>query len=64
MLRLCSCGFATADPDWFEGHLFEHPGHQERTRLPAADVARKPGACAAIFVWCLPEAASYAPVLS
>jgi hypothetical protein len=29
-LRLCSCGFATDDPAWFDGHLFEHPGHHER----------------------------------
>jgi hypothetical protein len=27
---LCSCGFATDDPDWFDGHLFEHPGHHQR----------------------------------
>jgi hypothetical protein len=27
---LCSCGFATDDPDWFDGHLFEHPGHEQR----------------------------------
>ncbi|MDQ2815594.1 MAG: hypothetical protein M3Z75_28055 [Actinomycetota bacterium] len=27
---LCSCGFATDDSDWLDGHLFEHPGHDER----------------------------------
>ena len=31
MLRLCSCGFATDDDDWFDGHLFERPAHEERT---------------------------------
>lgn len=30
MLHVCSCGFACDDPEWFSGHLFEHPGHQER----------------------------------
>jgi len=30
-----SCGFFTDDPWWFEDHLFEHPGHEERTWLPA-----------------------------
>jgi hypothetical protein len=35
-IRLCSCGFAVDDRDWFDGHLFEHPGHGERTlALPA-----------------------------
>lgn len=29
-IRLCSCGFATDDGHWFDGHLFEHPGHHER----------------------------------
>jgi hypothetical protein len=29
-IRVCSCGFATDDPDWLHGHLFEHPGHHER----------------------------------
>jgi hypothetical protein len=34
---LCSCGFATDDRGWFDGHLFQHPGHYERDqprRLP------------------------------
>lgn len=30
MIRVCACGFATDDPEWFSGHLFEHPGHNER----------------------------------
>ncbi len=37
-LALCSCGFATDDRGWFDGHLFQHPGHHERDqprRLPA-----------------------------
>jgi hypothetical protein len=38
-LRLCSCGFATDDPAWLEGHLFEHPGHHER---PASTHPRRP----------------------
>jgi hypothetical protein len=29
-LRLCSCGFATDDGPWFDGHLFEWPAHEER----------------------------------
>jgi hypothetical protein len=29
-LRLCSCGFATDDGPWFDGHLFDYPGHSER----------------------------------
>jgi len=33
MIRLCSCGFATDDDAWLEGHLFENPGHHERTTL-------------------------------
>ncbi len=28
---LCSCGFGTDDRQWFTGHLFEHPGHHERS---------------------------------
>lgn len=27
---LCSCGFGTDDPDWFDGHLDQHPGHIQR----------------------------------
>jgi hypothetical protein len=30
MLRLCSCGFATDDGPWFDGHLFDYPAHSER----------------------------------
>jgi hypothetical protein len=29
-IQLCSCGFGTDDPAWFDGHLFQHPGHQAR----------------------------------
>ena len=29
-ISLCSCGFATSDLAWFEGHLFQHPGHHQR----------------------------------
>ena len=29
-LALCSCGFATDDRAWFDGHLFQHPSHHER----------------------------------
>jgi hypothetical protein len=44
---LCSCGFATDDPDWFEGHQFQHPGHHQRRPWPAppppgADPVRLP----------------------
>jgi len=31
MIRLCSCGFGTDNPAWLEAHLFENPGHHERT---------------------------------
>ena len=27
---LCSCGFATSDRAWLDGHLFQHPGHHRR----------------------------------
>jgi hypothetical protein len=30
MLRVCSCGFATSDDAWFDGHLFDKPAHQEQ----------------------------------
>jgi hypothetical protein len=30
MIYLCSCGFATDDREWLQGHLFDHPGHDER----------------------------------
>lgn len=30
IIYLCSCGFATDDQDWLDGHLFEHPGHHVR----------------------------------
>ena len=33
-LRLCSCGFATNDAEWMDGHLSEHPAHQERHAEP------------------------------
>ena len=26
-IRLCSCGFASDDRAWFEGHLFRYPDH-------------------------------------
>jgi len=30
VICLCSCGFGTDDRAWFDGHLFEHPGHHQR----------------------------------
>jgi hypothetical protein len=30
IIYLCSCGFATDDADWFDGHLDEHPAHWQR----------------------------------
>jgi hypothetical protein len=30
VLRVCSCGMATDDDARMDGHLFEHPGHNER----------------------------------
>jgi hypothetical protein len=33
-IRLCSCGFGTSDGEWMDGHLFEKPGHVERTAEP------------------------------
>jgi hypothetical protein len=38
MILLCSCGFATDDRDWLDGHLFEHPGHHVR-EAPRARLA-------------------------
>ncbi len=32
---LCSCGFATDDRNWLDGHLHRHPGHCERPQSPA-----------------------------
>lgn len=29
VIYLCSCGFATDDRGWFDGHLFSCPGHDE-----------------------------------
>jgi hypothetical protein len=34
VIYLCSCGFGTDDPAWFDGHLFQHPGHNQRPRMP------------------------------
>jgi hypothetical protein len=33
-VRLCSCGFATTDSEWMDGHLHEKPGHHERRAEP------------------------------
>jgi hypothetical protein len=30
IVYLCSCGFATDDPDWFDGHQDQHPDHHQR----------------------------------
>jgi hypothetical protein len=30
IVYLCSCGFATDDPDWLDDHIAEHPGHEQR----------------------------------
>jgi hypothetical protein len=30
IIYLCSCGFATDDPDWFDGHQDQHPEHYQR----------------------------------
>jgi len=30
IIYLCSCGLATDDPDWLDGHLHDHPGHDQR----------------------------------
>jgi hypothetical protein len=30
IVYLCSCGFGTDDPDWFDGHLDEQPDHYQR----------------------------------
>jgi hypothetical protein len=30
MIRLCTCGFATDDDEWFLGYLDDYPGHHER----------------------------------
>ena len=31
---LCSCGFGTDDREWLDGHLFQHPGHHQRSDSP------------------------------
>ena len=33
IVYLCSCGFATDDRDWFDGHLDQHPGHHQQRRV-------------------------------
>jgi hypothetical protein len=45
MIYLCSCGFGTDDREWFQGHLWEHPGHYERPgpRLLSGDRERSHG---------------------
>jgi hypothetical protein len=30
VLRVCGCGLASDDDAFFDGHLFERPGHEER----------------------------------
>jgi hypothetical protein len=30
IIYLCSCGFATDDADWFDGHQDQHPDHYQR----------------------------------
>ncbi len=30
VIYLCSCGFGTDDQQWFQGHMFQRPGHYER----------------------------------
>jgi hypothetical protein len=42
-LALCSCGFATNDPNWMDGHLFTHPGHHVRPQPPQLPVAEHDG---------------------
>ncbi|GEM_PF-2860055 len=37
-VRVCSCGFATDDRAWLDGHLFEHPGHHERSQPRPAPI--------------------------
>ena len=39
MIYLCSCGFATDDREWFDGHLSTHPGHQTRPQPRSATPA-------------------------
>ena len=34
----CSCGFATDDRAWLDGHLFEHPDHHERSQPPVCGI--------------------------
>jgi hypothetical protein len=33
MIYLCSCGFGTDDAEWLDGHLFQHPDHEQRPML-------------------------------
>ncbi len=36
-VRLCSCGFATTDAAWMDGHLSERPSHHERRAEPMSE---------------------------
>jgi hypothetical protein len=43
-VHLCSCGFATDDPGWFDGHRAQHPGHHRRGPAPRwPDMPGEPG---------------------
>jgi hypothetical protein len=30
IIYMCSCGFATDDPDWSGGHQDQHPDHHQQ----------------------------------
>jgi hypothetical protein len=62
IIYLCSCGFSTDDPGWFDAHLDEHPGHSQRrmvrdspgqpppdNRVSATSCRRSDGAAARII---------------
>jgi hypothetical protein len=42
IIYLCSYGFATDDPDWFDGHLDQHPGHWQRRMVRDTRPAVRP----------------------
>jgi hypothetical protein len=41
IVYLCSCGFATDNPDWLDGHMDEHPGHHQQ-RMVRDNPAQQP----------------------
>lgn len=43
IIYLCSCGFPTDDPDWFDGHQDQHPIIISGASCGTARPAARPG---------------------